>query len=65
VGTQSDISDQQYQTEPDIGMSDIGLKCAESDIISNIGINFCPISDSRHHWLETLVAQWKDTRFLP
>ncbi len=45
VGTQSDIRDQRYRTEPDIGMSDIGLKCAESDIISDIGINLCPISD--------------------
>jgi hypothetical protein len=38
VGTQSDIRDQRYQTEPDIGTSDIGLKSAESDIISDIGI---------------------------
>ncbi len=26
-------------------ISDIGLKSAESDIISDIGINFCMISD--------------------
>jgi hypothetical protein len=45
--TQSDIRDQRYRTEPDIGTSDIGLKSAESDIISDIGINFCPISDIR------------------
>jgi hypothetical protein len=45
VGTQSDIRDHRYRTEPDIGMSDIELKCGESDIISDIGINFCPISD--------------------
>ncbi len=45
VGTQSDIRDQRYRTEPDIGTSDIGLKSAESDIISDIGRNFSPISD--------------------
>jgi hypothetical protein len=47
VRTQSDIHDQRYQTEPDIGPSDIGLKCGESDIISDIGITFIryPISD--------------------
>jgi hypothetical protein len=49
VGTQSDIRDQRYRTEPDLGMSDIGLKCTESDIISDIEINFCPISDIRHN----------------
>ncbi len=48
MGTQSDIRDQRYRTEPDIGTSDIGLKSAESDIISDIGINFCPISDIRY-----------------
>jgi hypothetical protein len=48
VGTQSDIRDQRYRAEPDIGTSDIGLKSAESNIISDIGINFClyPISDT-------------------
>ncbi len=40
MGTQSDLRDQRYRTEPDIG-----LKCAESDIILDIGIKFCPISD--------------------
>jgi hypothetical protein len=49
-GAQSDIRDQRYRTEPDIGMSDIRLKCAESDIISDIGINFCPISDIQHQY---------------
>ncbi len=33
VGTESDIRDQRYRTEPDIGM-----KRAESDIISDNGI---------------------------
>jgi hypothetical protein len=32
VATQSDIRDQRYQTEPDIGTSDIGLKSAEFNI---------------------------------
>jgi hypothetical protein len=45
VGTYSDIGDQRYWTELDIGTSDIGLKRAESDIISDFGINFYPISD--------------------
>jgi hypothetical protein len=40
----SDWALYKYRTEPDI---DIGLKSAESDIISDIGINFCPISDIR------------------
>ncbi len=50
MGTYSDIRDQRYQSELDIGTSDIGLKRAESDItgISDIGINFSPISDIRH-----------------
>ncbi len=47
MGTQSDIRDQGYRTEPNIGTSDIGLKCAESDIISDTGINFCPICNIR------------------
>ncbi len=48
MGTNSDIRDQRYRTELDIGTSDIGLKRAESDIISDIGINFYAISDIRH-----------------
>jgi hypothetical protein len=51
VGTQSDIRDQRYRTDSDIRTSDIGLKCAESDIIVDIGINFCAISDIRHQYL--------------
>ncbi len=58
VGTQSDIRDQRYRTEPDIGTSDIGLKCAESDIISDIEIKFSLISDIRHGYYHTLLAQW-------
>ncbi len=46
MGTQSDIRDQRYRTEPDIGTSDIRLNSTESDILSDIGINFCPISDN-------------------
>ncbi len=42
MGTQSDIRDQRYRTEPDIGMSDIRLNSAESDIIADIGITFVP-----------------------
>ena len=45
MGTYSDIRDQRYRTELDIGTSNIGLKRAEYDIISDIGINFYPISD--------------------
>ncbi len=48
MGTHSNIRDQRYRTEPDIGTSDIGLKSSKSDIISDIGINFCPISDIRY-----------------
>ncbi len=44
MGTYSDIRDQRYRTELDIGTSDIGLKKVESDIISDIGIKFYPIS---------------------
>jgi hypothetical protein len=40
VGTQSDIRDQLYRTEPDIGASVIGLKRSESDNMSDIEINF-------------------------
>jgi hypothetical protein len=39
VGTYSDIRDQRYRTELDIGPSNIGLKREESDIISDIGTN--------------------------
>ncbi len=48
MGTYSDIRDQRYRTELDIGTSDIGLKRSESDIISDIGISFYPISEIRH-----------------
>ncbi len=41
----SDIRDQQYRTELDIGTSDIRLNRVESDIISDIGIKFYLISD--------------------
>jgi hypothetical protein len=54
VGTYSDIRDQRYRTELDIGTNDIGLKRAESDIISDIGIRFYPISDIRHPMLISL-----------
>ncbi len=57
VGTYSDIRDQRYRTELDIGTSDILLKRAESDIISDIGINFYPISDIRHPKIYK-SAQW-------
>jgi hypothetical protein len=39
------VHDQRYRSEPDIGTSDIGMKRAESDILSDIGINFYLISD--------------------
>ncbi len=50
MGTQSDICDQRYWTEPDIGTSDIGMKSTESDIISDIGIKFggYPISKKKY-----------------
>ncbi len=57
MGTFSDIRDQRYRTELDIGTSDIGLKRAESDIISDIGINFYPICNIRHPNILKL-AQW-------
>jgi hypothetical protein len=57
VGTYSDTRDQQYWTELDIGTSDIGLKRAESNIISDIGINFYLISDIRHPNIPK-IAQW-------
>ncbi len=49
--------DQRYRTELDIGTSIIGLKRAESDIISDIGINFYPISNVRHP-NSIKLAQW-------
>jgi hypothetical protein len=51
VGTYSNIHDQRYRTE-----LDIGLKRAESDTI-DIGINFYPISDIRHPNI-LRSAQW-------
>jgi hypothetical protein len=48
VGTYSDIRDQRYRTEPDIRTSNIGLREAESDIISDIGMKFYPVSNIRH-----------------
>ncbi len=57
MGTYSDIRDQRYRNELDIETSDIGLKRAESDIISDIGINFYAISDIRHPKLNTR-EQW-------
>jgi hypothetical protein len=63
VGTQSDICDQRYRTEPGIGTSDIGLKSAEYDIISDIGINFCPISNSdiNIHKSSQRSGKWLDS----
>jgi hypothetical protein len=55
--TYSDIRDQRYRTELDIGTSDIGLKRVESDILSDIRINFYPICDIRHPNIHKL-AQW-------
>jgi hypothetical protein len=49
--------DQRYRTELDIGTSEIGLKRAESDIISDIGTNFYPISDIQHPKI-LKSAQW-------
>jgi hypothetical protein len=57
VATFSDIRDQRYRNELDIGTSDIGLNRAESDIISNIGMNFHPKSDIRHPDVHK-SAQW-------
>ncbi len=57
MGTSSDIRDQRYRTELDIRTSDIGLKRVESDIISDIGINFYPLSDIRHSNI-LKIAQW-------
>jgi hypothetical protein len=63
VGTQADIRDQRYRTEPDIGTSDIGLKSAESDIISEIGIHFCPISDINICLSSQRSGRLPDTRY--
>jgi hypothetical protein len=38
-GTQSDTRDEQYRTEPDIGIPAIGLRRAEFGILSDIGLN--------------------------
>jgi hypothetical protein len=57
VATFSDICDQRYRNELDIGTSDIGLKRAESDNISDIGMNFHPISDIRRPDVHK-SAQW-------
>jgi hypothetical protein len=40
VGTQSDICDGRYLTEPDIGIFDIRLRGTESNIMPVIGFNF-------------------------
>jgi hypothetical protein len=58
-GTQFDLRDERYLTEPDIGIHDIGtepdigtsnigLKGTDSDIMSDIGRNFLSISDIGH-----------------
>jgi hypothetical protein len=57
VSTYFDIRDLRYRTELSIGTSDIGLKKAESDIQSDIGINFFPISYIRHPNIYK-SAQW-------
>jgi hypothetical protein len=44
VDTYSDVDDERYRT---IGTSDIGLKKAECDIVSDIGLNFSAITDIR------------------
>jgi hypothetical protein len=45
VGTQSDIRDERYRTEPDIRIYYIGRKRRSPNIMANIGINFLLISD--------------------
>jgi hypothetical protein len=45
VCTLSNICDQRYQAEPEIGTSDIGMKSVESDTILDMGINFSPKTD--------------------
>ncbi len=57
VGTQSDIRDELYRTKPDNGTSDIRIK-TKSDIMSDIGLNFLPISDVRHpNLLSSVLGQ--------
>jgi hypothetical protein len=45
AGTYSDIRDEKYRTEYDIGISEIRLKMAEFDIMSDLGFKFLLISD--------------------
>ncbi len=55
------ISDQRHRTKPDIGISDIRLtERAKSDIISDIGIKFYPISNIWHPLLlkRGVIAEW-------
>ncbi len=47
MSTLSDISDERYLTEPDIGTSDIGMKEMQSAIMLDMGLNFLPISNIR------------------
>jgi hypothetical protein len=49
VGTHSDIRDERYRTEPDIGSSDIALRRAGVRLVSFIGLNFVSITDIRLH----------------
>jgi hypothetical protein len=44
MATQSDISDEQYQTEPDVRTFDIGQKTVESNVILDIRFKFLPLS---------------------
>ncbi len=62
MGTLSDIRDQRYRTEPDIGTSNIGtsdirLKRSDFNIISDVRINFYPILNIRHPIVHR-SAQW-------
>jgi hypothetical protein len=45
------------RTEPDIGTSNIGLKSAESNNMSDIGVNFIAISDIQYSSIK-ISAQW-------
>jgi hypothetical protein len=45
MGTKSDIGDERYHSESDTETFDIGLKVVESDIMSDIGVSFLPISN--------------------
>jgi hypothetical protein len=49
VGTKSDIRDERYRTEPDIGSSDIAVRRAGVRLMSFIGLNFVSITDIRLH----------------